>query len=349
MRSYSEILDENLHGTPVAEHSEARARVPVERDPLDILASIRKPKTLVFLGGAAAVVAGVVVGSFSPNSGGNAINSEPDTPQASASQSARQAPTPGASAGGDIFETGPKHINVSFAGIDTEDGCVTNVVSFANQKIKTKPLMAYQREIEILSLQVTTKTCIDENARFFRVEGTPDEQAGIVPLTVGLDATSIRTSTEITNAQLKMRTVLPGENLSATACKQIPVAGCPQNPNAPKGVNLDPTAEKAIIATLEVEALHELQQVCAAPIYKTATQIPAQVFSEQLTQQEIPSSYLTFQMVDKNNKPLGNVPNYEAAPLPQLKNSGAAVKSAQQAVIFGNTKPVIKDCGVTNG
>ncbi len=348
MRSYAEILDENLHGKPEVEQPVTSVRVSAERNPVDIFTVLRSKRVRVLLGAAAAL--GAAVAFYPTNSGGNVVNAEPNAPQVQAApHSAGLAPTPGASAGGDIFETGPKHIKASFAGIDTPDGCVTNVVTFANQKIKTKPLMSYEREIEILSLEVTTKTCIDENARYIRTEGAPDEQAGIVPLTIGLDATSIRTSTEITDAQLKMRTVLPGESLSATACKQIPVAGCPQNPNAPKGVNLDPTAEKALIATLEVVALHELQQTCAAPIYKAATQIPAQKFAEQLAQQEIPNSYLTFQMVDQNNKLFGNTLNYEAAPLPQLKKSGAAIKAAQQAVIYGNKRPAIEDCGVTNG
>lgn len=347
MRSYTEILDEKLHGTPVVEQPVAPLHVPAEREPIDILAILRNTKVRALLGSAA--VLGALAAFSSTGNGGETVANGPSAPQTTATQGSELTPTTDASAGGDIFKVEPKHIDVSFTGINSNDGCVTNVVSFANQKIKTRPLMAYEREIEVVSLEVTTKTCIDENARFYKTEGQVDEKAGIVPLTVGLDATSIRTSTEITDAQLKLRTVLPGESLSATACKQIPVAGCPQNPKTPKGVDLDPTAEKALIATLEAVALRELQETCAAPIYKAAVQIPAQSFFDQLGEQQIPDSFLTFQIVDQNNKPYGNVLNYAAVPTAELKDSGAAVKISQQKLIYGNTQPKIEDCGVSNG
>jgi hypothetical protein len=345
MSGYLNILERRLHGESELEVAPIRPEVPESRAPVDAFGVFRRNKIAVALSAAAA--AGIIAALLTPNnSAGTSVIAEPQVvagqnPQADPTKSAS-----GATAG--IFKQEPKLINVSFSGINTVDGCVTNVVTFAEQTLLTKPLGAYQREIEIIELEATTTTCIDDGARLFKTEGQLDVDTNIVPLTVGLDATSLRTSAEITKAQFKIRTVLPGENLSATACDQIPVPGCAQNPIAPLGIDLDPTAEKAIIATVEAIALQELQKTCAAPIYKAAAQIPAQILFDQLPGQKIPDSYLTFQIVDQNNKLFGKVPNFAATPLAELEKSGATLKAAEQAVILGKAKPVLTDCGVKN-
>lgn len=345
MRSYEQILDEQLHGAPAEETAFVTvAPARSESQPLDILSVLRKPK-IVMLGGFAAAL-GVGAAFLSPSGQNNAPTARQDIPAVTASQNPLNGPSASAPSDGNIFKPEPKHVDVTFSGINTADGCVTNVVTFAEQTLVTKPLNAYQREIEIVKLEATVKTCIDDNVRLFKTEGTPDESANIVPLTIGLDATSLRTSAEITKAQLGVSTILPGENLSKTECEQIPVAGCPQNPKVPAGIDLDPTAKKAIVATVEAVAMQELQKTCAAPIYKAAAQVPAQIMFDQLPGQQIPDSFLTFQIVDQNNKPFGLVPNYPAQTLVELKKSGATLKAAQQEVILGNAKPAITDCGV---
>lgn len=345
MRSYEQILDERLHGAPAEETAfVTSAPVHSESQPLDIVSVLRKPK-IVLLGGFAAAL-GVGAAFLSPSEQNNAPTAHQDIPVVTTSQNPLNGPSAAAPSNGNIFKPEPKHIDVTFSGINTADGCVTNVVAFAEQRLVTKPLSAYQREIEIVKLEATVKTCIDENARLFKTEGTLDGSANIMPLTVGLDATSLRTSAEITQAQFGVRTILPGESLSKAACAQIPVAGCPQNPNAPAGIDLDPTTKKAIVATVEAVALQELQKTCAAPIYKAAAQVPAQIMFDQLPGQQIPDSFLTFQIVDQNNKPFGLVPNYPARTLVNLKKSGATLKAPQQEVILGNAKPAITDCGV---
>lgn len=332
-----------MHGAPVDERS-ANATVRPDRPPLDILAILLKPRTLAL--GGLAVVLGAGAALATPTDRDGTPTARQDIPSATSSQNPQVEPSGITPSQGNIFTPEPKHVDVSFTGINTADGCVTNVVTFAEQTLATKPLNAYQREIEIVKLEATVKTCIDENARLFKTEGTPDESANIVPLTVGLDATSLRTSVEITQAQFGVRTILPGENLSKTECDQIPVAGCPQNPNVPADIDLDPTAKKAIVATVEAVAMQELQKTCAVPIYKAAAQVPAQIMFDQLPGQQIPDSFLTFQIVDQNNKPFGLVPNYPASTLVELKKSGATLKAAQQEVILGNAKPAITDCGV---
>lgn len=234
-----------------------------------------------------------------------------------------------------------KPLSVVFNGLKSENGCESHEYTIKNATLRAQA-NGYTQEITVHDMAVATQTCADSSTHIIQRDGEVVAGTEFRAKKVAVDVTDMEYSASITNADISVRTVPPGEvfaekGLDKVLCPQLGLWGCPDHDQQPEAAKLQPEVQQSLILSAEAAVLQAIQNKGAIADYKKAiAEIKADIVNQVIAQGGT-EKMVTVVVTDAKGKQLKTVPSYMHGVLGILQKSGAAITNDDHKKMFGES------------